>query len=83
MRKLLINGIDPSDHRKATKASKINLASNTLEAVAREWFTKYSKTWSPSHNIRLIRRFERDIFPWIGERPIANIIRAFILQPYH
>ncbi len=25
---------------------------------------------------RIIRRFERDIFPWIGGRPIAEISRA-------
>lgn len=29
--------------------------------------------WVPSHGERIIRRLERDIFPWLGKRPIAEI----------
>jgi len=72
-RKLLINGVDPSENRKAMKASRMRLLANNFEAIAREWFAKYSKTWSPSHSDRTIRRLERDVFSWIGARPIANI----------
>jgi len=79
MRKLLANGIDPSEHRKATKTATMHVLANNFEAVAREWFVKYSKTWSASHNIRIIRRFERDVFAWIGERPIANITAPELL----
>lgn len=35
-RKLLSDGVDPSDHRKAQKAAKADLAANTFEIVARE-----------------------------------------------
>jgi hypothetical protein len=29
-------------------------------------FGEYSVTWAANHGDRIIRRFERDIFPWIG-----------------
>jgi hypothetical protein len=43
------------------------------EVVAREWYAKFSPTWTPEHGERIIRRFERDISPWLGKRPIAEI----------
>ena len=33
----------------------------------------WSATWAANHSDRIIRRFERDIFPWIGKRPIAEV----------
>lgn len=72
-RKLLADGIDPGEHRKATKASKSDRAADSFEVVAREWCAKYSPNWADEHGDRILRRFERDIFPWIGGRPIAEI----------
>jgi integrase len=72
-RKLLADGIDPSENRKAIKSARADRAANSFEMVAREWFVKYSASWAASHGDRIIRRFERDIFPWIGGRPIAEV----------
>jgi hypothetical protein len=72
-RELLANGTDPSENRKATKAAHADRAANSFEVVAREWFVKYSANWAATHRDRIIRRFERDIFPWIGARPIAEV----------
>jgi len=72
-RRLLAADIDPSEHRKVTKASKVLQAENSFEAVAHEWFTKYKPTWTDGHAERILRRLERDIFPWLGSRPIAGI----------
>lgn len=71
-RKLLINGIDPSETRKAMKAAQIADA-ETFEVVAREWFAKNSPTWVENHSNRTFRRLERDIFPWLGNAPIRSI----------
>ena len=71
-RKLLADGIDPSQHRKATKAAGTECAANSFEVVAREWYGKMSPTWNVAHGERIIRRLERDIFPWIGARPVAE-----------
>lgn len=72
-RRLLAEDIDPGEHRKVAKASKVLQAENSFEAVAREWFAKFKPTWTDGHAERIIRRLERDIFPWLGSRPIADI----------
>jgi hypothetical protein len=63
-RKLLTAGIDPGANRKAMSSARAERAANSFEVVAREWFVKYSPGWAPNHASRLIRLFERDIFPW-------------------
>jgi integrase len=78
-RKLLADGTDPSENRKAQKSARADRAANSFEVVAREWFAKYSATWAKDHGNRIIRRFERDIFPWIGGRPIAEITAPELL----
>ena len=78
-RKLLAQGTDPSDNRKAVKSARVERAANSFEVVTREWFAKYSPNWAGHHSDRIIRRFERDIFPWIGGRPIAEITAPELL----
>ncbi|MCU1223610.1 MAG: integrase [Edaphobacter sp.] len=65
-RKLLADGIDPGQHRKEK-------AANNFEAVAREWFAKFTTGWAPGHQLRALRRFEREVFPLVGNRAIADI----------
>lgn len=72
-RKLLADSIDPGENRKAQKATKQDRAANSFEVVAREWYAKQAPNWAEHHGDRIIRRFERDIFPWIGGKPIADV----------
>jgi integrase len=76
-KELLATGIDPSAHRQALKQAAARTyaerAANSFEVVAREWFARYSGSWVESHASRILRRFERDLFPWIGSRPVAEI----------
>lgn len=78
-RKQVAAGIDPGEHRKAQKSGRADRAANSFEVVAREWFAKYSTTWAANHGDRIIRRLERDIFPWIGGRPVAEITAPELL----
>jgi len=78
-RRLLADGIDPGENRKAIKAACADRAANSLEVVAREWHGKYSQTWVDAHGGRILRRLERDIFPWLGGRPIAEITAPELL----
>jgi len=71
-RKLLADGADPSETRKAMKAAQIADA-ETFEVVAREWWIKNAPTWAENHSNRTLRRLERDIFPWLGNAPIRTI----------
>jgi integrase len=79
-RALLANDVDPSLNRKIQKAATAERSANSFEVVAREWFAKYSPNWVASHSDKIIRRFERDIFPWLGERPIADITAPELLS---
>lgn len=78
-RKLLAAGVDPSENRKAAKSASTERAANSFEVVAREWFGKFSLKWAANHADRTLRRLERDIFPWIGSRPIAEITAPELL----
>lgn len=70
----LADGIDPGEHRKLTKKD-----ADSFEAVAREWFAKFSRDWAPTHAEKIIRRLERDVFPWIGARPVGQITAPELL----
>lgn len=78
-RKLLADGIDPGVHKQAAKAQHAERAGNSFEVVAREWFAKFSRGWAPSHSSKIIRRLERDVFPWLGGKPVADLTAPEIL----
>ncbi|MED5535261.1 MAG: Arm DNA-binding domain-containing protein, partial [Pseudomonadota bacterium] len=54
-RALVAEGIDPSVVRKAEQFQQ----DQTLEAVAREWFSKRSPSWAKSHSSAIMSRLER------------------------
>lgn len=79
-RKLLAKDIDPGLAKQVSKHSAKDAAENSFEMIAREWFTKFSTKWSSSHGERILRRLEKDIFPWLGKRPIAEITPPELLS---
>lgn len=79
-RKLVADGIDPSEHRKAQKAAAADAAENSFEAIAREWYAKHAPTWAPTHANKIIRRLELYVFPWIGSKAIAEITAPEVLR---
>jgi integrase len=78
-RKLLANAIDPGENRKVQKAAKVERATNSFEAIAREWFAKNRETWAASHADKIIKRLENDVFPWLGGKAIAEITAPNVL----
>ncbi len=66
-------GIDPVQARKLEKLKNTRSTGDTFKAIALEWYAKQAPQWSESHAGRMLRQLERDLFPWIGERPIAEI----------
>lgn len=74
-KKLLANGVDPGELKKTLKEADNELASNTFEAIARQWHQKFSSAgkWSPTHAADILHRLEKDIFPPLGSRPISEI----------
>lgn len=66
-------GVDPVQARKIEKLKATRPGGDTFKAVALEWYGKQAPQWSESHAERSLRQLERDLFPWIGERPIIEI----------
>ncbi|MCK9391549.1 MAG: integrase arm-type DNA-binding domain-containing protein [Syntrophales bacterium] len=71
-KKQLDQDTDPGEARKVQKQEE-NREIETFEVIAREWHVKFINTWSDSHAATISRRMEVDLFPWIGNRPIAEI----------
>jgi integrase len=78
-RKLLDNGTDPSSERQEEKRKEAVKAANSFEAVAREWYAKQAKVWVPHHASDVLRRLESNLFPDLGQRPIAEISAPTLL----
>ena len=66
-------GIDPVNAKQIEKLKTSRQAEYSFEIVAREWHSKQATNWSEMHGKTVIRRLERDLFPWIGKRPMAQI----------
>jgi len=66
-------GTDPVQARKLEKLKNTRNTGDTFRLIALEWYRKRAPQWSDSHAERMLRQLERDLFPWIGERPIAQI----------
>ena len=91
-RRLVSDGTDPSDVRKAAKVAAVRhraaelLAdaglppADSFEAVAREWLGKvHGAKVSYGHSDRTRIRLEQDVFPWLGRRPVGSIKPAELL----
>ena len=66
-------GADPVLIRKVEKLKTSRTDGDTFKAVALDWYGKQSPRWSDSHAERSLRQLERDLFPWIGDRPMVDI----------
>ncbi|HSC11103.1 MAG TPA: integrase arm-type DNA-binding domain-containing protein [Rhodanobacteraceae bacterium] len=68
-RKLIADGIDPGDKRKAESLA----GADTFEAIAVEWMEQTRAKRATKTNETIKTRLERDLFPWLGRRPINDI----------
>jgi integrase len=78
-RKILAEGIDPGEAKKADKRAAKLAAAHSFETIAREWFAKQKTQWAISHADKVIARLENDLFPWLGQRPIKEITAPELL----
>src|SRR5262245_26964813 len=61
-RKLLRDGIDPSEKKKETKRQQQAIIENAFEAIAREWHANQKPGWTERHADYTIKRLETDLF---------------------
>jgi integrase len=79
-KKVLAAGGDPGEVKKEEKAIQKLSTGNTFEAIAREWHKSKADRWSLRYCDEIIDTFEKDIFPYIGKRPIAKIKPLELLE---
>jgi hypothetical protein len=72
-KRLLVDGVDPSQKRKEQKQAAKTDKANTFENLTREWYEKRIDRWSASYAAEMMETFEKDVFPYIGDKPIAEI----------
>ncbi|MGZ3579727.1 MAG: tyrosine-type recombinase/integrase [Syntrophales bacterium] len=68
----IAHGIDPGAVRKAQKQAETS-ETETFEVITREWHTKFTPTWTPGYAEKLLSALDRDVFPWLGKRPIKEL----------
>lgn len=78
-RRMMAEGIDPGQQRKAAKATRDELSANSFEVICREWLAKWGSTVVPAQKQKATARLEKDVFPWLGSRPIASITAPEVL----
>ena len=79
-RKLLANDADPGAVKKEKKAAIKAASSNSFEAIAREWHNAWKPGKSEEHAKKVMSRLEKDVFPWIGKKPVPEITAPVVLN---
>jgi len=89
-RAILARGEDPADVRKAGREEQARQEEEARQEVARDatTFRKVAEEWmrvrlahrseSTRHGVAM--RFERNVFPWIGDRPISELTAPELLE---
>lgn len=79
-RQQIRSGIDPSEKKKAEKRAVDISNANTFEIVAREWMESRISLISIKQQENTKSRLEKNVFPWLGRRPISEIEAPEILS---
>jgi len=72
-RRQLSQDNDPSLQRKLKKLTNQQQADDSFQSIAIEWMSKQKKDWSDTHYQNVSNRLNNNIFPWLGNRAIAEI----------
>ena len=70
-------GRDPGIIHRINKET--NDTDGTFKAVALEWLEKFKHEWTESHHKGISGRLRRELFPWIGDRPVGEITAPELL----
>lgn len=71
---------DPVIERRLNRAASAASSDNTFRAIAQDWLAMKQKEWSPGHYTKSARALERDIYPFLGNLPIASITPAIVAK---
>ncbi|BDI07127.1 tyrosine-type recombinase/integrase [Sphaerotilus microaerophilus] len=78
-RKTRERGADPVQARQIERATASTNSATTFEAVAREFHHTKAGGWSTSYAEKWLRLVEKDLFPWLGTLPLADVSAPVLL----
>lgn len=78
-RKLVDQGINPTQARNLEKSTRQNDNATTFEVVAKEWFIGVSKKWTTEYAYKVNALLNRDAYPMLGKLPIKAIKAPVIM----
>jgi integrase len=79
-RLLLLDGIDPSAHKKAMQVAEKLKTANSFKSIALEWFETKQTDKTPGYQKRVLRALEHDLFPSIGDTTINEVTAPMLLE---
>lgn len=79
-KRLLTDGIDPSAQKRRDKLAAKLAGEATFRALAVEYIANQRDALTPRYADQLLRRLEADVFPTLGQRPIAEIDAPEVLR---
>lgn len=69
----IAGGIDPNIAKREEKVAREVQIKNTFQDIALEWHASKIKKWSAGYASDIMEAFNKDVFPYIGNKPIAQI----------
>lgn len=78
-RKKLLDGVDPVQSKLDARLAVRVRMGTTFEAVTRVWFEHWRGPKTARHAEYVMRRLEADVFPALGNKPIADITAPQLL----
>ncbi|WP_195431657.1 tyrosine-type recombinase/integrase [Morganella morganii] len=79
-KRLLSDGVDPGEKKKERRLSAKAESENTFKNIALEWYEGRKDRWSAGYREDMMDAFEKDVFPYIGDRPITDIKPLELLE---
>lgn len=79
-RKLLAQGIDPSQARKDEKAASKAARNNSFAALAEAWYSRKAAEWAPATAAKACTYLDHDLIPALGHRAMAEIRRRDLIE---
>ena len=76
----LRDSIDPSAAKQAQKLSQVEASENSFEAIGIEWYQKTQHEWSEVHKTKVDWMLTKNLYPWLGKRPISEITPPELLK---
>ena len=69
----IAGGIDPNEAKREEKIAREANVRNTFQEIACEWHSSKLYKWSEGYASDIMEAFNKDVFPYIGKKPISEI----------